>query len=342
MRSNPYMHIKLLKNGADRYMKEIKKIIFCMTILSALVLLSGCNIFKAVVEQARNNIKNEIAHLQETKPTFPSRLETAQEIINYFNSEDTSLLKELLCERSQSLNDIEEQIQDAFYFIDGNIISFNEDVNGMESESIEHGTKTKEMRESIIRVITDNENSYTIYVTENLIYSKDPKREGITEIIIKNTDDESETVIGYSWQDLYTEGKRIAYESSKVLGEGNDSAFCKLLSDTLAESTETQKNISKAMDFFDGMPYFGKVSGDGLRYDGKHDIHVTVDEEETVENGEPVCIHLTIHCENIETDAGRTFTSEIEAYIRNDEQPELIGITKFILFDEEKNSIIIE
>jgi len=39
------------------------------------------------------------------------------------------------------------------------------------------------------------------------------------------------------------------------------------------------------MDFFEGMPYFGKVPDDNLEYDGKHDIHVTVYEEETVEKG---------------------------------------------------------
>lgn len=319
----------------------MKKILLCLTILSASALLSGCNTLKKVANEINSNIKNELENFN-TNTVFPSRLETAQKLIDYFNAKDTSALKELLCERSQNLNDIEEQIQDAFYFIDGNIISFDKDVNGMESESIDHGTKKEEMRESIIKVITDESKSYTIYVSENLIYSKDLKREGITEIIIKSNDDKSEAAIGYAWQDLYTEGRRIAYESSKALGENDDSAFCELLSDTLAEADETKKNISMAMDFLDGTPYFGKITGDGLRYDGRHDIDVTVYEEETVENGEPVSIYLTIHCENIETDAERTFSSEIEAYIQNDEHPELIGITKFILFDEKKNNIIIE
>lgn len=319
-------------------MKKIKKIVLCIAVSSTAIIFNGCNTFKSIIEQA----KNEIANFS-TETNFPSSLETAQNLIDNFNEKNSYLIKESLCKRSQNLTDIEEQIQNAFDFIGGNIISFNEDVNGAEEQSIESGKKTIETRDIIIRdIVTDDGKSFDIYAEENLIYTKDPKRVGITNIFIRNNEDESEISIGYSWQDLYTEGRDIANSSAEALGTNDYSAFTDLLSESILDKPETQENISKTMNFFDGMPYFGKVPGDGLNYAGKHDTHVTVDEEETVENGEPVCIHLTIHCENIETDTGRIFSSEIEAYIQNDSNPELIGITKFILFDEDGNSIIIE
>lgn len=311
--------------------KLLQLTIICTSALSLTAFLSGCGILDNVID----NIKRQ--------SELPSNLEIAQELAACFNDKDTSALKEMLCERSQDLDDIDEQIQDAFDFIDGNIISFDENVTGSEGKSNRYGTTTELDRFfSIDDIVTDTKQEYSIYVSENLIYLNDPKREGITQIIIENESDDSKIEVGYSWQEFYTEGRDIASKAAKALGEGDDYAFSQLLCDDLAESPETQKNISKAMDFFEGMPYFGKVPDDNLEYDGKHDIHVTVYEEETVENGEPVCIKLKIDCENIDTDADRIFTSEIEAYIQNDENPKLIGITKFILFDEDKNSIIIE
>lgn len=311
--------------------KVLKHTIICVSALSLTIFLSGCSIL--------NNAINEIKR----RSDLPSNLEIAQELVACFNNEDVSTLKKMLCERSQNLDDIDAQIQDAFDFIDGNIISFDENVTGSEGESNRYGTTTELDRFfSIDDIVTDTKQEYSIYVSENLIYLNDPKREGITQITIENESSNSKIEVGYQWQEFYTEGRKIASEAAKALGEGDDLAFSQLLCDALAESTETQKNISKAMDFFEGMPYFGKVPDDGLKYDGKHDIHVTVYEEETVENGEPVCIKLKINCENIDTDADRIFTSKIEAYIQNDENPELVGITKFILFDEDKNSVIIE
>lgn len=313
--------------------KALHRTIICILSLSLTAFLGGCGILD-IADNVIDNIKSQ--------SELPSNLETAQELIDCFNNKDTSALKEMLCERSQNLDDIDEQIQDAFDFIDGNVTSFDENVTGSEGKSTRHGTTTELDRFfSIDDIVTDAEQEYSIYVSENLIYKNDSKREGITQITIENESDESEIKIGYCWQEFYTEGRNIASQAADALGKCDKQAFSKLLSESLSSKSETQENIEEAMELFDGKPYFGKVPDDGLEYDGKHDIDVTVKEEETVEFGEPVCIKLDIHCENIETDTGRIFTSEIETYIQNDENPELIGITKFKLSDENENSVII-
>lgn len=309
------------------------KIIGGLSVLSLMIFLSGCRVLD-IADNLIDNIK------QESK--LPTNLETAQELVNCFNNEDASALKEMLCQRSQELDDIDEQIQDAFDFIEGNITSFDENVTGSEGKSTEYGTTTKLDRFfSIDDIVTYAEQEYSIYVSENLIYQNDSKREGITQITIENESDESEVKIGYCWQEFYKEGRRIASGIADALGERDKQAFSELLSESLRSKSATQENIEETIECFDGKPYFGKVPDDGLEYDGKHDIHVTVKEEETVKCGEPICIKLDIHCENIETDTGRIFTSEIEAYIQNDENPELIGITKFKLSDEKGNRVMI-
>lgn len=309
------------------------KIIGGLSVLSLMIYLSGCRVLD-IADNLIDNIK------QESK--LPTNLETAQELLNCFNNEDASALKEMLCERSRKLDDIDEQIQDAFDFIDGDITSFNENVTGSEGKSTRYGTTTELDRFfSIDEILTDTEQEYTIYVSENLIYQNDPKREGITQITIEDESDESKITIGYNWQEFYIDGRSFANKSAAALGDGDEEAFKELLSSSLLRKPETQENIEKAMEFFDGKPYFGKVPDDGLEYDGRHDLDVNVKEEETVEKGEPVCVKLYIYCENIETDAGRIFTSEIEAYIQNDDNTGKIGITKFKLSDEKGNSVMI-
>ena len=218
------------------------------------------------------------------------------------------------------------------------IVSFDENVLGVEEESIQDGEK-EELNRSfyITEVTTEAGTVYNIDVDVNLIYREDEDRKGITQIVMEKESEESEVIIGYEWPDYYDEGSQMAYDIVTALNEDDAES----LKGVLAWETRMEENvdgqIARAMDFVEGRALMGRVEGDGLEYNGKHDYDTKVREEEEVENYEPVKTTLTVHCTNIETDAGRVYEMKFTYLLREPGASEPPGVTELVLYDEKGN-----
>lgn len=95
--------------------------------------------------------------------------------------------------------DLDEQIENAFDFIDGEIVSYNYLI-GSESISVDEGKRTRyQIYPSIRNIKTNNNNEYTIYFYKYVICLENPNKEGISQIDIVNESGE-EIHIG----DVYT------------------------------------------------------------------------------------------------------------------------------------------
>jgi hypothetical protein len=152
------------------------------------ILLIGCSGVNPWIEQ-RLEMLGEL-----TTASKEGSLEISQNIVKCFNENNVQGLKTLLCNKTQNLSDIDEQIQAGFDIINGNIISFDEnDLNVSEGQSISNGTTTKLDRIwSINDITTDSSETYSISVRINIIYEEDKAREGITELIVSDSSEKKQ------------------------------------------------------------------------------------------------------------------------------------------------------
>ena len=157
-------------------MKTIK--IFC-AIMVSVVLITGCY---------TNSSEKDIA------------VQDCDKIIQCIKEENAEELKQMFCITILDSNvDLDEQIENAFDFIDGEIVSYNYLI-GSESISVDEGKRTRyQIYPSIRNIKTNNNNEYTIYFYKYVICLENPNKEGISQIDIVNESGE-EIHIG----DVYT------------------------------------------------------------------------------------------------------------------------------------------
>lgn len=309
---------------------KLKKAICIGLSCLMIMLMSGCSAISKVIKRALDSSKQ------------PTNLEISQNILDCFDNEDTQGLKALLCPKTQGIEDIEEQIREGFDFLDGKVVSFDENVSNDESESVDHGT-TEELSRTlhIEDITTDTGGTYKLYVSINLIYIEDEDREGITDITIVNEDNDTTFQIGYTWPDHHTEGRKISTEIIKALGEGDSEALKDTLCEETLEISDIDGQIQAAFDFFEGKALMGKVEGGPYEYDGKHDFKTTVSDDEVIEGNEPISTSVYVYCTNIETDSDRVYELEFYAYLLSDEHEEYEGVSQITIFDENGDKLVI-
>lgn len=309
-----------------RLKKAICIVLSCLMIM----LMSGCGAISKVIKRALDSSKQ------------PTNLEISQNILDCFDNEDVQGLKELLCPKTQGMEDIDKQIREGFDFLDGKVVSFDENVSNDESESVDHGTTEKLSHTLHIEdITTDTGGTYKLYVSINLIYIEDEDREGITVITIVNKDNNTTFQIGYTWPDHHTEGRKISTEIVEALGEGDLEALKYTLCEETSEIPDIDEQIQAAFDFFEGEALIGEVEGGPYKYDGNHDFKTTVSDDEVIKRYEPVSTSVYVYCTNIETNADRVYELEFYAYLLCDEHEEYEGVSQITICDEHGNKVII-
>ena len=158
---------------------EIKKIIASFIVFS-LALFQGCSLNDEYITP------DEIAKNQ------------SETIINCVKNKDLDSLKEILCEKLKSKDDIEVEIQELFDFIDGNIISYDEPIGRVRGgKTTPEETILKKAGGHIESIVTDTGRHYLIQFSSCIINKGNEDYIGVYSITILDKDKyDSET--GYS------------------------------------------------------------------------------------------------------------------------------------------------
>ena len=120
-----------------------------------------------------------------------------EEVIRCLDEEDSEGLKSMFSDYALELSDIDTQIDEAMEMYDGKSIECVEYVYSGGSVSVDKGYYYhKGARGKMRSVITDTNNEYYIEVVVVLAESKEPEKEGVQLIIIKNSKDKSSIEIG--------------------------------------------------------------------------------------------------------------------------------------------------
>lgn len=308
-------------------------VILCLTVL---ISLSGCGFIHGITSRTL-----ELDLL--TSKGEKANLDITNKVLNAFNEKDSNALKSLLCLRTQELTDIDKQICDTFDFFNGNVTSFNKEVEGSENDSKEDGEQTFLGRSwSVNEIYTDTGESYELYIRQAVIDKNDKSREGISEIDITNKDG-TELIIGYSWPSYYSDAQDLSVKVIKALSEKDTASLKSVFCSKTQTAADFDNQIQSAFDFFKGKATFGKVgtsNGHDL-YDGKHDFRTTVADKEVVNNHAPICTFITVHNENIETDASKIYKLEFYAYLLNNGDETYQGISQITITSNDGKKLVI-
>ncbi|MCD7742287.1 MAG: DUF5104 domain-containing protein [Ruminococcus sp.] len=117
----------------------------------------------------------------------------SKQVYKYLKNQETRELKELFCEKSDLLNDLTAEIEGAYEFIDGEIISCGEIKTGSESASYRRFKVVRyHVEVDIYEVITDTGYEYNIYLGYQMVDEEEKDIEGLLDIdIIDETSYES-------------------------------------------------------------------------------------------------------------------------------------------------------
>lgn len=121
----------------------------------------------------------------ETKTTAEAHSDI---IVNCIKENDVSTLEEMFCLYIRDNHELDEEIEGAFEFIDGEVVSegdkhYLDETGG----SIENGrVVSSRMQPEIRNLKTDSDKEYTITFNEYLINTENPNYTGKTRITITN------------------------------------------------------------------------------------------------------------------------------------------------------------
>ena len=267
------------------------------------------------------------------------KAETTDKIVDNLNNNDIESLKSLFCIKSQSLADFNDQINSAINMIDGEIINYNDKLMGSEQKCIKNGIIIELERQwDVKEVVTDTGMKYQLYIDYQSIYDNDPGKVGVQRLIIEN-EEGTEVQIGYDWPDYYNAGHSVAREVVIALGNDDIGVIETLINQDTKQKHNIREQIENAASFFEGQAYMGKIEGDGLEYDGVYDYETIVTDDEVVINNEPIETSIRVYCTNIETNAGIIYEMELFSCLKNDDNEQLIGVSKIVLKDGDGNVV---
>ncbi len=291
--------------------------------------LTGCNVAEQI--SIRLNMLNS-----ET-----INLETTENVLNSFSEKDKNALKGLFCEKTRGLEDIDEQILAGFDLFKGKVASFDDHIMAYEGSSIENGEITfLERAWNVFDIVTDEGKVYEFYIEVYVTYEGDKKREGISQITITSSDG-AELKIGYGWPRYYSEGREMSYKVIKAFSSNDMDGLKSMFCTKTLEIADIDKQIQKGLSFFDGEATMGKVDDEYTVYDGSHDYRTFVDEHEIVKNSKPIRTSITVLNENIETDAGKIYKIEFNAYLLYTGDETYKGISQIIITSDDGSKQII-
>lgn len=336
---------------------SVVAVLFCV-----LILQTGCSLFDCVPNKKELSEKaGEVAEKAKEEITIKAvenlngflrsfhdkgvigltEEELSEVIVSCFSESNTDILKNMFCVKTQKLSDIDEQILEGFDFFEGKVISFDDKVLAYEGSHVENGKKTfLERGWPVKKIKTDAGRTYELYIRVYFIYEQDKNREGISQISITR-EDGKELEIGYIWPDHYNEGSDMSRKIVGMFDDGDKAGLETLFCAKSLETADISQQIQEALDFYQGVAIAGKVDDSNTLYDGKHDYHTSVSDDEVVKNHKPISTTIATHISNIETNAGKTYEMDFYAYILCVDDETLKGISQIIITDDNGNKRII-
>lgn len=123
-------------------------------------------------------------------PTIAAKKE-CKNILEFLSNDDTEGLGNMFCNIIVNTYDFDEQVQGAVDFFEGKVVSY--DITSTSYMESVRGGKQVDVHTSpyIENIETDTGEIYTISFYSYLICVKDRNREGISELLIKNSDGET-------------------------------------------------------------------------------------------------------------------------------------------------------
>ena len=119
----------------------------------------------------------------------------SEELLGYLENDDAEGIKGMLCEMTRESPTIDEEIEAALAFFEGEIISRDKEL-GSSEKSVRNGEIVyMSVNPAINNIKTDKEQIYRIKFYVQVVNAKSPEKEGVSEIVITNAEGEK-CVIG--------------------------------------------------------------------------------------------------------------------------------------------------
>ncbi|MFA6940747.1 MAG: DUF5104 domain-containing protein [Clostridiaceae bacterium] len=152
----------------------MKKVIL---LIMAIMLLSSCSCIKNT--GSKNNY-------------FDKTMNATETILNCLSENNADGIKELLCQRTKELPDIDKQIQAMLDYFDGKVVSYNNEKKSVKktSASKDDGVWTEiSAYGHIPEIVTDTGKKYKeLHVFYRYVDAKQPDLVGVTTIILTGAD----------------------------------------------------------------------------------------------------------------------------------------------------------
>ena len=308
-----------------------------LSVCMILVSLSGC-------QTIGNSIGSLVAPLADLIPVRrqakEAKTDISQKMVQYFNEKNREGLMSLLCHKTQGIADLGDQIQASFDFIKGQIVSYDPELKDADEEQFRENGEIIRFDHGwfLNRVTTDRGEEYTIYV-HMFVLDTDEDREGVSYLRIMDAAG-TEQEIGYRWTTYNAEGSTLAHRAIQAISDGDVEALQALFCQKSLNHQEIIRQMQEGFSFFKGKATFGEDPDSPGRYDGNHDFRVRVEDDEVIENGQPVRTYISVFCENIETDILKTYQLELYAYLLYTDDTTYEGISQIVIRDGTEECVI--
>lgn len=169
--------------------------VFLLLIISLITCtLGSCKYYDSVYEESQDDDVYDSEDNSEIYNEFGKERwdwddsdgdECALKVIDCFINKDSETLKEMFCSRAKIDPDFDKKIEEAFEFIDGNIISYDDYIacdSGVEYD--EGKVVERYYGPSIKNIKTDAQRTYNLYFDLYTVYDKDEEKVGITSLTI--------------------------------------------------------------------------------------------------------------------------------------------------------------
>lgn len=127
-------------------------------------------------------------------------------VYNGFKEEKTEDIKALFCNKSRNDHDLEEELSQAFNYIDGNITLYERFSESSGGKSYRKGELVKyDQTASITGIVTDTGHIYRIAINSLNVYPDDSEIVGVQRIYIRefDIDDENKEIGSFSVGEQY-------------------------------------------------------------------------------------------------------------------------------------------
>jgi len=143
------------------------------------------NIYTTVTTEIHNDFAKERWDWDDSEGD-----ECALKVMDCFINKDSETLKEMFCSKAKIRPDLDEQISEAFEFIEGNIISYDDYIASYDEVAYEEGKVVERCYVPIIDDIkTDKKRTYKIVISLYTVFNEDEGRVGITSLTIYENED---------------------------------------------------------------------------------------------------------------------------------------------------------